>query len=69
MSRPIAFRSRKSNGVPVTSAWDELGVHHREGVGRDAENVIVDRPAALTGQVEVGVLGQVDDGRASVVSL
>ena len=42
---------------------DQVGVHGGEAVGIDHDFVAQDVAFALAGEVEVGVVGQVDDGR------
>ena len=59
---------RKSKGVPSTSRTSPVGMSRASvGVnasGRERELVVVDRPAALAVEVEVAVVGEVDDGVA-----
>ena len=66
---------RKSNGVPATGAQlagrDQRRVDRREAVRVDQQLVAEDVARALAGEVEVGVVGEVDDrglvGRRRVV--
>ena len=63
----MASKARKSNGVPATgverAGRDQRRVDRRVAVGVQPQLVVLDRPGALAGQVEVGVVGQVDVGR------
>src|SRR5918997_14438 len=52
---PMAVASVKSNGVPATGASSPVGV------GVELQLVALDRARALTGQVEVRVVGEVHD--------
>ncbi len=57
---------RKSKGVPSTSRTSPVGMSSASvgvnAAGGERELVVVDRPAALTVEVEVAVVGEVDDG-------
>jgi len=48
--------------------WQEALVHWRKGVGVDLQLVIQHVAHAVAGQVPIGVAGQVDDGRPTVVA-
>ncbi len=65
MSRPIGFSLVKSNAVPATGA-NPVGIRFVSTgwylPGVDPQQLVEDRSARLTAQVEVGVVGEVDHG-------
>ena len=68
-AQPLADRvepgevERRAHDAGGRAVRDEVHVDGRELVGVELEQVVVDRPRALTGQVPVGVVGEVEDRR------
>jgi len=71
MRAATAVGLRKSNGVPATSRvrrGNQGGIDGREFVGLNHKQVAENVAGALTGEIEVRVVGEIEDVFLSVVA-